>query len=59
MAAAIEDEAPAPPAVPMSPREQDRARLLKASPDKLQRWAEEAHKQMSNAQLAAVKKRLN
>ena len=41
-----------------TPREREREKLLSSSPEKLAAWAREAHKQMSDAQIAAVKKRL-
>lgn len=50
--------AEAPPAEPeVNPREIERAKLF-SSPEKLKAWAIEAHKQMSLAQHAAVKRRL-
>lgn len=48
-----------PEAPVVSVREQERRKLLALPPEKLATWVREAHKQMSLAQLAAVKRRLN
>lgn len=49
-----DESAPAPTA-----READRDRLLDSSLEKIKAWVREAHKQLSLAQHAAVKRRLN
>jgi hypothetical protein len=43
---------------PVSPREADRTKLMRSPPAKIAAFAREAHKQMSDAQIAAVKKRI-
>lgn len=52
-------EPPAEVVPELSPRERDRTKLLGGPPARLAAWAREAHKQMSDAQLAAVKRRLS
>lgn len=44
---------------PLSPRAAEREKILHSSSKELQAWAREAHKQLSDAQLRAVKKRLS
>lgn len=52
-------ELAAPEAEPINERAVEREQLLNGSPEKLKAWAREAHKQMSLAQHAAVKRRVN
>lgn len=47
-----------PPPPELSPREIERSKLIDGPVERLVKWVEEAHKQMSSGQHAALKKRL-